>query len=180
VLQCNRITAGHAPCGTCKGEAGIGEKKSPERRSDLRRNLAHRTVAMIMAGLAILSILAGCSGDATSVTTPAKNGDPVASTFGEAAQAGRTVYANNCAGCHGGNGQGGTGPSLLGPVARLGKYQNAGSLLDRIRSTMPRNAPGSLAQRDYLNALAYLLISDGKVSGEIALVPARLSEILLE
>ena len=68
---------------------------------------------------------------------------------------GRELFAQQCASCHGDNGQGGVGDQLVGgqgtlatakPVRTVGSYwPYAPTLFDYIRRAMPQNAPQSLS-----------------------------------
>jgi S-disulfanyl-L-cysteine oxidoreductase SoxD len=80
---------------------------------------------------------------------------------------GREVYQNQCAACHGDNGQGGIGDRLAGgqgtltaskPIRTVGSYwPYAPTLFDYIRRAMPQNAPGSLSNDDVYAVSAYVL-----------------------
>ncbi len=80
---------------------------------------------------------------------------------------GREVYQNQCAACHGDNGQGGIGDRLVGgqgtltaskPIRTVGSYwPYAPTLFDYIRRAMPQNAPGSLSNDDVYAVSAYIL-----------------------
>ena len=76
------------------------------------------------------------------------------------AQSGQAVFTSNCAKCHGANGQGITGPALIGADASLDKYNTAQGVLDFVSTAMPLNAPGSLSHQDYLDILCYLLVQN--------------------
>ena len=75
------------------------------------------------------------------------------------AKRGAAAYQQSCAACH--------LPSLVGngvaPALRGGQFLahfsglTVGDLFDRIRSTMPLSAPGSLSRSSYVDILAYLL-----------------------
>jgi cytochrome c len=84
---------------------------------------------------------------------------------------GKTVYANNCAACHGANGQGGIKDRLVGgqgtlasaqPIKTIGSYwPYATTLFDYIHRAMPYQAPGSLSVDDTYAVTAYLLSLNG-------------------
>ena len=71
---------------------------------------------------------------------------------------GRAVFNEQCAGCHGTEGQGGLGDRLVGgqgtlatdkPVRTVGSFwPYATTLFDYIRRAMPQNAPQSLSNDD--------------------------------
>jgi S-disulfanyl-L-cysteine oxidoreductase SoxD len=67
------------------------------------------------------------------------------------------VYTAECAECHGQNGEGGSGPLLIGGNKRIASYQTTKRLYDYVSTTMPFDEPGSLTQDQYWNVIAYLL-----------------------
>jgi len=87
------------------------------------------------------------------------------------ADAGRTAYDVNCAGCHGPDLQGGSdAPALTGI-----NFNNAwgsrpvNQLFTHIMQTMPPGSPGSLGEEMTLNVVAYLLQRMGAAPGNQAL-----------
>jgi mono/diheme cytochrome c family protein len=85
-----------------------------------------------------------------------------------AATEGEAVYKNQCASCHGPNGEGQPqGPQLVGgigslasanPVRTVGSYwPYATSVWDYIHRAMPLNQPGSLSANDTYAVTAFLL-----------------------
>lgn len=84
---------------------------------------------------------------------------------------GRSVYAQNCAACHGDAGEGGFGDRLVGgrgslsgdrPVKTIGSFwPYATTLLDYVRRAMPYQAPGSLTIDDDYAVVAFLLELNG-------------------
>ena len=104
---------------------------------------------------------------------PAQNGKPAARNVADGvfspAQAamGKTVFAKNCAACHGAElgGSGGV-PPLKGPAFLANwKGHTVGDLYAKAR-TMPPGAPGSLSDADYLAVVAYLLQQNGYKPGQ--------------
>jgi outer membrane protein assembly factor BamB len=85
------------------------------------------------------------------------------------AQAGKSLYAKTCAtGCHGPNLAGaGPTPSLAGKdfLTRWSGLR-VEELYDRVRTTMPKNKPGSLGDEAYLEIVAYLLSANGFPAGK--------------
>ena len=84
---------------------------------------------------------------------------------------GKEVYAQNCAACHGENGQGGIDDRLVGgqgtlasdmPVKTVGSFwPYATTLFDYIHRAMPYQAPESLSVDDYYAVAAYVLSLNG-------------------
>jgi S-disulfanyl-L-cysteine oxidoreductase SoxD len=95
---------------------------------------------------------------------------------------GKEVFAENCAACHGENGQGGIKDRLVGgqgtlasdkPIKTVGSFwPYATTLFDYIHRAMPYQAPGSLSVDDYYALTAYILSlneippPDGKLDKE--------------
>ncbi len=102
----------------------------------------------------------------TTRRTPAATEAP----FFAGAQAthGQSLFARQCAACHGADLSGGEhGPSLKG-----GQFWNewdresARSLYSRIISTMPPDSPGSLMEKDVIDIVAYLLRENAVPHGD--------------
>jgi cytochrome c len=84
---------------------------------------------------------------------------------------GKQVFAENCAACHGDNGQGGIKDRLVGgqgtlssdhPVKTVGSFwPYATTLFDYIHRAMPYQAPGSLSNDDTYAVAAYILSLNG-------------------
>jgi len=84
---------------------------------------------------------------------------------------GKEVFAENCAACHGDNGQGGIKDRLVGgqgtlasdnPIKTVGSFwPYATTLFDYIHRAMPYQAPGSLSVDDYYALTAYILSLNG-------------------
>jgi mono/diheme cytochrome c family protein len=110
---------------------------------------------------------------ATLLTTPAFAADVWNGAF-TAAQAarGKEVYMIHCAAaCHVENLVGnGPAPSLAGPdfLLRWEDFTLA-ELLEKIRTTMPKAAPGSLSAEDYLTVTAFILSANGAKTGDTPL-----------
>lgn len=77
-------------------------------------------------------------------------------------------YASVCASCH-------PGSALAGPDFQL-KWsgRTALDLFDRLRNSMPLDAPGSLSRRTYADIVAYLMQLNGLPAGTAALAPDTL------
>ncbi|MBR0823459.1 c-type cytochrome [Bradyrhizobium liaoningense] len=91
---------------------------------------------------------------------------------GTAAQ-GKQIFADNCAACHGDNGQGGIKDRLAGgqgtlasnmPVKTVGSFwPYATTLFDYIHRAMPYPTPGSLSTDETYAVTAYILSLNGIV-----------------
>jgi mono/diheme cytochrome c family protein len=85
------------------------------------------------------------------------------------AQEGAAIYERQCAPCHGGTLEGGSGPALKGRVfgeMATAQHLTVKSLLEVISRTMPLAAPGSLKQEEYAALTAFILQQSGLVAGD--------------
>jgi mono/diheme cytochrome c family protein len=100
---------------------------------------------------------------------------------------GHEVFDQQCAACHGANGEGGVGDRLVGgqgtlgtakPVRTVGSFwPYAPTLFDYIRRAMPQNAPESLSNDDVYAVSAYILNLNGLLSADATLDAKALSAI---
>ena len=91
---------------------------------------------------------------------------------------GATVYAQDCAQCHGASLRGDSGPPLTGQTFQQAYGTGtAAQLYDFISRQMPQDKPGSLSQQQYLDVTAYILSRNGFASGNTPLQIASLSQI---
>jgi S-disulfanyl-L-cysteine oxidoreductase SoxD len=108
-----------------------------------------------------LGLLTAGNGSANSAT--------VGSYYTDAqAEAGRTIFASQCAICHGDRMEGKVGPPLAGEqFLSVSQFQEltAGFLYRTMSKQMPKNAPGSLSKTEYLDLLAYILKVNGYPAG---------------
>jgi cytochrome c oxidase subunit 2 len=123
----------------------------------------------------------------TPTPTPTPSTTAPSITFQSLATAGKTIYSNNCASCHGENGEGGVGPALWGSNATLGTYSgvtlfnnDAQEMLNFISTKMPLSAPGSLSHEQYIDVLSYILVQDKQVSPSSAFDESQLGSITLK
>ena len=95
------------------------------------------------------------------------------------ADAGRGVYDQNCAGCHGANFQGsGDAPALAGGTFMLHwRPKMVSELFGEIIQTMPPTSPGSLGEAAGLNVTAYILMRNGAQAGTRPLTPGAAMQI---
>ena len=78
------------------------------------------------------------------------------------AKRGEALYSTKCAGCHGPDLAGAdTAPSLTGPDFNSGwNDQTADDLSERVRTTMPGDAPGSLSRAEVADVVAFIFSKD--------------------
>jgi S-disulfanyl-L-cysteine oxidoreductase SoxD len=137
-----------------------------EGRSAACRNVAAKARAPVGRWLSYFvlctSYFIGAAAAAQSTTTETTVADRVYSA--DQAKRGRAGYDQKCASCH----DGGTmGPELWGD-AFLTAWENktAGTFFKRIKDTMPEDAPGSLADPEVLDIIAYVIQTNGFPAGE--------------
>ena len=84
---------------------------------------------------------------------------------------GKALYAENCASCHGGELTGGEmAPPLAGGEFMAGwDGLTIGDLFERIRISMPQNAPGSLSGQQNADILAFMFCANKFPAGETEL-----------
>ncbi len=114
-------------------------------------------------GLGLVLGLGACGPTSEPNPTPDSVSTTNANTFDEQAAAGATVFAANCAACHGANLEGTTlGPLLSGPdfLLRWGT-QSPNLLLSNIQTNMPPGGNTSIMPTDYLNIVAHILGVNG-------------------
>src|SRR5688572_30678764 len=112
-----------------------------------------KTISTILLGVAI----AACGGKGGgSTTTPAPTeGASDADALAAQIERGKTLYTDNCAGCHGAGGEGtDKGPPVVGPEAfpldprpgaeRSTQFKTAADVFAFASANMPPKDPGSL------------------------------------
>jgi quinoprotein glucose dehydrogenase len=97
---------------------------------------------------------------------------------------GQSVYAEECARCHGENLSGGEGGPPLAGKEFLEKWngKSAGNLFGTIRKSMPSDDPGRMSTRQCADLVAYILSVNGFPDGakELDREGASLDEIRIE
>jgi quinoprotein glucose dehydrogenase len=80
---------------------------------------------------------------------------------------GKALYSENCASCHGGELTGGEmAPPLAGGEFMAGwDGLTIGDLFERVRISMPQNAPGSLSGQQNADILAFMFSANKFPSG---------------
>ena len=128
---------------------------------------------LVALGIVFGWVLLSCSACSASETGSSQAASQLAA-------AGKTVYQQNCAKCHGENGQKVNGSALMGQDNVLAVYQTGQMLYDYISKNMPDDNPGGLSPTQYLAVENYLLLQDGYVKPDIPLSQNNLDQILLE
>jgi cytochrome c len=107
---------------------------------------------------------------------------------------GATVYAAQCASCHGAKGEGGSAERLVGRndgdsfdyannpklVRTIGSYwPYATTLFDYTRRAMPFQRPGTLTAEDTYGLVAYLLFLNGVVPEDTVMDAGSLPKVVM-
>ncbi|PWT85478.1 MAG: hypothetical protein C5B57_02875 [Blastocatellia bacterium] len=133
----------------------------------------------IFAGTLIVATTVGSLADNTS----AQGTEPkIWSGVYSAVQAdrGKTVFQSTCTTCHNFDLQGnsGRGPALVGDQFMTNwETESLSALFTRLKTTMPRNNPGSLTDDVYLDLLAYVLQANSYPAGREPLTSTSLADI---
>jgi mono/diheme cytochrome c family protein len=87
---------------------------------------------------------------------------------------GQAIYAKRCASCHGNALDGAQGPPLVGDVF-VGNWRTEplSVLADKIRNTMPADAPGDLTREQSSDLVAHILKVGGFPAGQTELASAE-------
>ena len=132
-----------------------------------------RKLRMLALGIVFGWVFLSCS--ACSGSKPGS-----AQTASQLAAAGKTVFQQNCAKCHGDNGQKVNGSALMGGDNVLANYQTGLMLYDYISQKMPDDNPGGLSPTQYLQVESYLLLQNGYVKPDIPVSQNNLGQIAIE
>jgi len=162
--------------------------------------IIHRVYALILSGGILVACAATPPDDAghISLGQPISeadlqgwdlivepNGSGLPTGSGTAEQ-GQRVYAQQCAACHGQQGEGIPGvPTLVGgsttstpPNLTVGSYwPYASTVFDYVRRAMPPTAPKSLSNDEVYQLVAYLLNLNGIVAEDFVLDKNSFSEV---
>lgn len=68
-------------------------------------------------------------------------------------------------------GEGGTGPLVIGGSKRIASYGDTARLYDYVSRTMPFDEPGSLAADEYWQSIAFLLKENDLLPVDVVLGP---------
>lgn len=121
--------------------------------------------------------LAGLAGSAALIAAvvvfgpgaAAQQLSPVTFTTAQA-NAGRSAFGDNCAGCHGATLAGAGGPALTGAGFQAEWFAKpVGALYEFVSTNMPYDNPGGLTAVQYVGIVAFLAQSNGLAAGSTAL-----------
>ncbi len=154
-----------------------------EDRSGTTRRGVIKTISLAALGLITGSAIAL----SVQIETPTPAGATAAqdcATFGVSdctsqAQSGAAVYASVCVTCHGERFEGKDGPPLAGPDNALRDYRTVRRLVDYVVSYMPDDDPGSLSEREYLDAVAFILQANGLNPNGVTLNAGTMDDLSL-
>jgi mono/diheme cytochrome c family protein len=138
-----------------------------------------RGISRLLSGAIVLvGMAAAGAGQVTGASDPAAAGATAGLSQADQIAAGTEVFQQICSKCHGDNGQGGDGPTLIGAGNAVADYRNARRLFDFVSSSMPDDAPGSLATQQYYDVIAFLLSSNGWNAAGQTVDPSTAESIL--
>jgi quinoprotein glucose dehydrogenase len=131
-------------------------------------------VKLLLAAAAILASTSAALGQTASVWDGVYNDAQ--------AESGGAKYAQYCAMCHGHNQEGnGEAPPLVGHFIPDWNGTSLADLFEKVQTTMPLFAPGTLSANDTADILAFLLKANNFPSGAKVLEPgANLKSINFE
>jgi S-disulfanyl-L-cysteine oxidoreductase SoxD len=105
------------------------------------------------------------------------------------AKDGKVIFANQCAGCHGEGGRGGTAEELVSEPQSLkeeaaskaiGPYWPfATTVFDYIRRSMPAGSPGSLSADELYAVTAYLLAANKVIGDDVEMNAKTLAAVVM-
>lgn len=121
---------------------------------------------MVRRGTAALTVLYACAA-LIAAQDPART--TLDGVYTEAqAKRGESVYGQSCASCHAPDLSGvDVAPALTGPEFVSGwDKMTLDDLVERVRTSMPADAPGSLKREGYIDVVAFMLSKNGFPTGE--------------
>jgi S-disulfanyl-L-cysteine oxidoreductase SoxD len=147
--------------------AGLAQPKGVTVPTELK---THNKWTDVVAAAALVWAICACSAVMNAQTPAPSAASGIWSGVYTNAQAkrGETTANRTCLSCHGPGFTGDeAGPALVG-LEFLGNWnaQSLGDLFDRIHSTMPGNAPGSLSLQDTADVIARVLQLNNFPTGE--------------
>lgn len=150
--------------------AGEEQTSSPQPTVLLRRGVLAAAVCLLFFALALVL--------ASHVMAQAWEEEEAGQTYDQIA-AGEQVFTEACAVCHGSAGEGEVGPPLVGE-GRLAGFRTAQRLFDFVRVAMPNDAPGTLAEQEYFDVVAFLLVWNGLNPENLPVDASTIGDISLQ
>jgi mono/diheme cytochrome c family protein len=152
------------------------EPRNPDRRSPIPDPrspiLPIRSVLCLATCACVLALAISHTGQAAQVRSPE------GVYTGAQATRGQQIYQAQCAVCHGGVLEGGTGPSLAGAgFLAAWSARPLLELVDKIQKTMPLLQPGTLSQQQAVDVAAYTLQVGKFPPGQVELSAGTLGQI---
>lgn len=94
---------------------------------------------------------------------------------------GQRLFAENCAACHGDDGQRGAAyqTPIWGPRAQIRKFETALGLFEYNQLTMPFNDPNQINDTEKLAIVAYMLVNHGAMPADATLEYGRAASVSL-
>lgn len=129
-------------------------------------------IAFLIGALAVVAVAGvGQAGGVLRAQQPRTTWSGVY-TLGQA-QRGDAIFADRCASCHGPDLSGGGFAPALAGTAFTANWDNLtlDDLLDRIRTTMPQDKPGTLSRQQNTDIVAFILNKGGFPAGDTELSP---------
>ncbi len=122
----------------------------------------------ILAGIVVVASLGGAYSAVANAQAAANARTVWTGVYTSAqAQRGRVYYGQRCAVCHGTGLEGADVNPALAGTGFTGKWrgQSVGQLVNRIRTTMPLDEPGSMTATQAADVTAYLLMRNRYPAG---------------
>jgi S-disulfanyl-L-cysteine oxidoreductase SoxD len=125
--------------------------------------MKNRIPFVLLAGVCLASLSAAALGAQapTSVTAGVYTA--------EQAKRGATIYAENCAACHGESLTGNDPIPALAGSDFVSRWKSVGELFDKTNTSMPATAPGSLTPAQVADVIAHTLAVNKFPAGSVEL-----------
>lgn len=165
------------------GCAGVGDPAEPTAGSETQVTEAAAAAKPAAGGATGAGgATSGATGKPGTSGTSAGSGatTPAPTTFAEQVTAGRPLFAQRCAGCHGASGEGSFAPRLIGrEKGALASFTDAGDLADYVIRFMPPGRAGTLPREEYFSIVAFTVDANGIAAGDALLTDESASNVAL-
>jgi mono/diheme cytochrome c family protein len=112
--------------------------------------------ALLAAAAFAATIAAGCAKNSDQSSSTTTTTTSAATAAADAAH-GKTIFTENCAGCHGATGkEGGVGPSLANEKSKKDYAATVAWIKDPKTTRMPKLYPAPLSEKDVDDVAAYV------------------------